>query len=226
MLHPSRLAPFLVTAGLFTPHLASADRVRIGSFEIDKTEVTVAQFASFADRTGLLTAAEREGGGFEWGAGWERREGWNFRKPFGKPAEPDEPAVHISWFEATSYCADAGGRLPSKEEWTSAAYTEQRSVPTHGFVQGLTYIYPVGDTPEGMNNNRTTHVQVGTTRPGVNGLYDMGANVWEWLADQNDGDALTAGGSWWYGPEKTRVIGMQRKAADFYVVYIGFRCVY
>ncbi len=50
-----------------------------------------------------------------------------------------------------------------------------------------------------MNNNRRHHVPVGTTKRGVNGLYDMGANVWEWLADRRGEDALTAGGSWWYG---------------------------
>ena len=136
----------------------------------------------FADRTGLVTAAESKGGGYEWGAGWQRRSGSNFRNPFGDTAAPDEPAVHISWFEAASYCADAGGRLPNKDEWISAAYTEQRPAPTRGLIRGQTYPYPVGDTFDGMNNNRTAHVPVGATSPGVNGLYDMGANVWEWLS--------------------------------------------
>jgi len=54
----------------------------------------------------------------------------------------------------------------------------------------------------------------------------MGANVWEWLADRQGDAALTAGGSWWYGPSKTRAEGMQWKPASFYAVYVGFRCVY
>ena len=211
---------------LLTRSVAFADRVSVGSFEIDQTEVSVAQFAAFADRTGLVTAAEREGGGYEWSGGWQKRVGWNFLSPTGRQAAPNEPAVHISWSEAASYCADAGGRLPNLGEWTSAAYTEQRHSPANGFSTGIVYPYPVGNKPEGMNNNRTAHVAVGSTIPGVNGLYDMGANVWEWLADRQGDDALTAGGSWWYGPEKTKVDGMQWKPADFYVVYIGFRCVY
>jgi formylglycine-generating enzyme required for sulfatase activity len=77
-----------------------------------------------------------------------------------------------------------------------------------------------------MNNSRQAHVPAGTTKPGVNGLYDMGANVWEWMADRRDDQALTAGGSWWYGPEVARAEGAQWKAANFYVVYIGFRCAY
>ncbi len=60
-------------------------------------------------------------------------------------------------------------------------------------MKGRTYAYPVGDAPEGMNNNRRAHVAVGTTKRGVNGLYDMGANVWEWIADRRGSDALTAG---------------------------------
>jgi len=208
------------------PDIALADRIRIGTFEIDQTEVTVSEFASFADSVGLKTNAERYGGGFEWGAGWERRSGWNFRNPNGEPAAPDDPAVHINWSEANKFCKAAGGRLPTREEWVGAAYTEQRTKPTDGFLAGRTYIYPVGDTSDGMNNNRKHHVPVATTKPGVNGLYDMGANVWEWLADRQDDDALTAGGSWWYGPEQTTENSMQWKPADFYVVYIGFRCVY
>jgi formylglycine-generating enzyme required for sulfatase activity len=216
----------LALLSVCTFNIALADRVSVGTLEIDQTEVTVGQFSAFAERTGLITAAEREGGGYEWGAGWQRRSGWNHRSPQGVPAAANEPAVHISWQEASSYCRDQKGRLPTKAEWMNAAYTEQRSEPDNGLKTGTTYTYPVGDSPEGMNNNRSTHVAVGTTKPGVNGLYDMGANVWEWLADRDQDNALTAGGSWWYGPEKTRVEGMQWKPADFYVVYIGFRCVY
>jgi formylglycine-generating enzyme required for sulfatase activity len=70
------------------------------------------------------------------------------------------------------------------------------------------------------------HAAVGSTKRGVNGLYDMGGNVWEWLADRRGDEALTAGGSWWYGADRTRSSAMQWKQADFHAVYIGFRCIY
>lgn len=54
----------------------------------------------------------------------------------------------------------------------------------------------------------------------------MAANVWEWLADRRLGDALTAGGSWWCGPGKTRSDSLQFKPVDFFTIYIGFRCTY
>lgn len=224
----------LLAAGVAVGWLASGpaaaqDQVKLDGFAIDRHEVSIARFAEFVQATGLVTAAERAGSGHEWGQGWERRPGWNFRRPFGQvPASPQWPAVHVSWFEARDYCAWAGGRLPTRDEWARAAYTEQRS--SQGFVQGRTYPYPTGDSADGTNTNGTdpwpTLAPAGATRPGVNGLYDMGANAWEWLADRQGDTALTAGGSWWYGPAQTQATAMQWKPADFYVVYIGLRCVY
>lgn len=167
----------------------------MGPFSIDPTEVTVAEFAAYAARRDVMTAAETEGGGFEWGAGWERRSGWTFRTPYGADASAQEPAVHVSWAEARDYCSDRNGRLPTLAEWKAAAYTERRPAPPDGFTTGTTYEYPVGNKAAGMNNNRKRHMPVGSTRQGVNGLYDMGGNVWEWLSDRRGEDALTAGGS-------------------------------
>lgn len=204
----------------------SQGRVQVGIFAIDRTEVSVAQFRAFVGSRDLKTAAEREGGGYEFAGGWARRAGWTWAAPFGTAAAGNEPAVHVSWTEARDYCAFSGGRLPSFAEWRQAAYTETRANPTDGFVTGRTYTYPVGDNPDGMNNNRRRHVPVGTSKAGVNGLFDMGANVWEWVSDRRGNDALTAGGSWWYGPENSKVDGAQWKAASFFAVYVGFRCAY
>ncbi len=205
------------------------ERVQIEAdppFAIDRTEVTIGQFKTFAAATHLETTAEKAGGGMEYAAGWEKRAGWTWRAPYGQPGADDEPVAHVTWQEAEAFCRHNGGRLPTAREWRVAAYTETRPKPTDGFVAGSTYPYPVGDQPDGMNNSRVRHVAAGTTRRGVNGLYDMGANVWEWLADRRGGDALTIGGSWWYGPEKTRSNGAQFKPADFAAIYIGFRCRY
>ncbi len=225
--HLSRIWLLATAVILVEPALAQqSERVRIDNISIDRTEVTIGQFRAFARKANVMTTAEQEGGGFEYAGGWQRRAGWTYMNPQGKPGAENEPATHITWHEASRYCAHVGGRLPTIEEWKRAAYTETRDVPSDGFVKGRTYAYPVGDDPEGMNNNRRAHVVVGTTKRGVNGLYDMGANVWEWIADRRGGDALTAGGSWWYGPAQARAEGAQWKAADFYAVYIGFRCAY
>lgn len=225
MRHSHRLTATTL-ALLLLPNAASADRIRIGSFAIDATEVTIDAFADHAKATGLQTAASRDGGGFEYAGGWTRRPGWTVLSPYGQRGTSQEPAVHVTWAEASGFCQARKGRLPSFAEWRQAAYTETRAVPSDGFVTGRTYPYPVGDKPDGMNTSRQRHASVGTTRRGVNGLYDMGANVWEWVADRRGDDALTAGGSWWYGPEQTRAESAQWKKASFYAVYIGFRCAY
>ena len=206
--------------------IAAAERTALGPFAMDATEVTIGHFRKFVEASGIKTKAERDGGGYEYAAGWEQRAGWTLAAPYGAPGADDEPATHVTWDEARAYCAHVGGRLPTRAEWTTAAYTERRADPTDGFETGRSYPYPVGDSPDGMNTSRRRHVAAGTTRRGVNGLYDMGANVWEWLADRRGDDALTAGGSWWYGPEKTRTDGAQWKPADFTAIYIGFRCAY
>lgn len=205
--------------------------VALDGFRIDRTEVTVARFDAFLKATGRTSTAEREGGGFEWGAGWERRPGWTYKAPSGKPARADDPVAHVSWFEARDFCVWAGGALPSREQWALAAYTEQRSQPPAPFQRGKTYPYPTGDTPAGANlsgaaDGYERHAPAGAMPAGVNGLHEMAGNVWEWLADAQGEDRLTAGGSWWYGASQTQASGMQFKPARFFAVYVGFRCVY
>jgi formylglycine-generating enzyme len=220
-------ASTLIAAALLPAAAAQPTaRVVLGGYALDATEITIGRFRDYQQRVGKVTAAEAEGGGFEFAGGWTRRSGWTWRTPYGERAADDEPAVHVSWTEARDFCTHAGGRLPTFDEWRRAAYTESRAAPTDSYQSGRTYTYPVGDQPDGMNNSRRKHVAVATTKRGVNGLYDMGANVWEWLADRRGADALTAGGSWWYGPDQARAEGAQWKAASFYAVYIGFRCAY
>jgi len=205
--------------------------VRVGDLWFDATEITVGQVRRLATETSLRTAAEREGGGFEFVVGWTRRPGWTYLRPHGTPAGDDQPAVHLSWAEARDYCERAGGRLPTAAEWRAAAYTESRAAPPAPFTSGERYEYPTGAGPERANvrgdaDGFAVAAPVGSFPAGVNGLYDMGANVWEWLADARGDDRLTAGGSWWYGPEQMTADAFQYKAASFYALYVGFRCVY
>ena len=216
--------------------------VPIKGFSIDVTEVSVGEFARFAAATGFVSAAERAGGGLEFDGGWQQRKGWTWRAPFGQIAAPNEPAVHLNFFEAKAFCQWAGKRLPTDAEWGLAAYTELRSQPQAGFVTGKTYLYPTGDSPIGANcfgdcgpisavkNAKVSrglgHALVGSTKRGVNGLYDMGANVWEWVESGNaeGAEKRTRGGSWWYGAESMRDAHRMSKPEGTAVVYIGFRC--
>jgi formylglycine-generating enzyme required for sulfatase activity len=233
-----RIIPFLIILMTSTAH---AEMQTVGTFAIDKTEVTIAQFGRFVAATGLVTKAERDGGGLVFEAGWTRKAGWTWKTPFGKAGQPDEPAVHVTFSEAKAYCAWAGKRLPTDREWVEAAYTERRDAPPAPFTKGKTYPFPTGDAPDGANCLGDCGVvpvvdysavltrgrgpsRAGTTRAGVNGLYDMGANAWEWVDPDVNGEKGTRGGSWWYGAAQMRNGSLASKPPEMAVVYIGFRC--
>lgn len=225
---------------LFPATLAAGEMQNLSKFRIDRTEVSIGEFRRFAEETGFVSTAEREGGGFEYGMGWERRPGWTWQQPYGVKANDQEPAVHLNYAEAEAFCQWAGKRLPTDQEWGEAAYQEQRKVPPSGWRRGKIYDYPTGDTPEGANclhacgpvevvdhgvslRRGSGHALTGSTKEGVNGLTEMGANVWEWVQGTGN-QARTRGGSWWYGAGPMHRDHQAFKPKEFYAVYIGFRC--
>ncbi len=238
-----------VTIGGPAESVSARPSASAGGFQIARTETTVAQFRRFVQATGTVTRAERAGGGQVYEAGWVRKPGWTWSRPFGqRPAGDDEPAVHVDFHEAQAFCRWAGGQLPTDAQWVAAAYTERRPSPPAPFQTGRTYPYPTGDSPQGAQclgdcgpaaetravahgaalTRGIGHARAGTTPAGVNGLHDMGANAWEWV-DEPPGAAgsaerRTRGGSWWYGSAQMRADHLQGKPPETAVVYIGFRC--
>ncbi|BBK35340.1 hypothetical protein STAQ_04180 [Allostella sp. ATCC 35155] len=233
--------PAVVLALLASAAPAAAEMQPVGRFAIDRTEVTVGQFAAFVAATGTATEAERAGGGQVYEAGWTKKAGWTWKTPFGEPASADEPAVHVTFAEAAAYCRWAGKRLPTDAEWMEAAYVERRADPPAPLVTGRTYPYPTGDSPAGANClddcgpapaiDRTAvltrgrgHARAGTTAAGVNGLFEMGGNAWEWVDGAVGSERITRGGSWWYGAAQMHRDHRAHKPPGTAVVYIGFRC--
>ena len=104
-----KYAIFSVTIFMTNALAQVGEVVVLPGFGIDRTEVTIGQFERYVRSTGITTRAEKEGGGFEFGAGWERRPGWSWRKPDGQATTPDMPAVHVDFAEAQAYCRWAGG---------------------------------------------------------------------------------------------------------------------
>ena len=126
-------------------------------------------------------------------------------------------------------------------EWTEAAYTERRKPAPPGWQAGQTYPYPSGLAPTGVNclgdcatqatpvthaisSRGRGHVLAGSTQAGVNGLFDMGGNVWEWTDAGPGPEQATLGGSWSYGASAMHRDHRASKPVDSAVVYIGFRC--
>lgn len=221
---------------------SSISAIQIGNLTWDQTEMTIADVKKFADATGFISQAEKNGGGLSYESGFVKKPGWTWKTPYGVPAIDSEPAVHLNQVEAQAICRFYGKRLPTDAEWTAAAFVEQRANPPAGFVKGQRYQFPGGSTsavshclrgcgdykgvaPVGALNRGTGHVTAGTTKPGVNGLLDMGGNVWEWTATEHNSGYITRGASWWYGPERQQEFDVESKPEDIAVVYIGFRCI-
>ena len=190
---------------------APRHRVRITSFDLGMTEVTVRQFRAFTEATGYRTDAEREGDTWicHWSADgstssqrrgfWSMEKGINWRNP-GFSQSDDDPVVATSWFDATEFCKwlskETGGqfRLPTEAEWEYAARAGAEGEQPSGLGDVAWY---------NVNSNGSTHPAAGK-KPNAWGLYDMLGNSWEWAADvwsnsytgaPSDGSARVDGGS-------------------------------
>jgi formylglycine-generating enzyme required for sulfatase activity len=56
-------------------HSFENTKIKIGDFFIHKYEVTIQEFQNYADKGSYKTLAETNGGGYEWGVGWEKEMG-------------------------------------------------------------------------------------------------------------------------------------------------------
>ena len=184
--------------------------VTLRPFAIDAAAVTNEQFAGFVAASGYRTDAERYGWSFVFqqflpedapptralaSAPWWRQVfGADWRHPDGPAsdieARMDHPVVHVSWQDATAYCAWAGARLPTEAEWEYAARggLEARRYPWGDELEPdgeqRCNIWQ-GDFPE---RNTADDGYLGTAparafAPNGFGLYNTSGNVWEWCAD-------------------------------------------
>ena len=215
---------------------------KISHFLIDKTEVTIGKFKVYAKETNFISMAEKNGGGLVYENGWVKKIDWNWKRPYGLSALDNEPVVHINFNEAENYCKWNKKRIPTLKEWELAAYTEFRPNNKDGYKFKKSYPYPTGENTLGLNCLNDCnfnypskysklllrgygHVSTFSTTNGINGLYDMGGNVWEWVDIKNNSYKGTKGGSWWYGKKQMIRGYAATKPKNMSALYIGFRCV-
>jgi ergothioneine biosynthesis protein EgtB len=114
--------------------------VSVPEFEIDAQPVTWAQYVEFVDDGGYDDESLWRPQGWQWlqeKAAFEGRRGPRYvdqigvasgavmQTRFGKAMRMlgNQPAMHVSWWEADAWCRWAGRRLPSEVEWELAGST-------------------------------------------------------------------------------------------------------
>ncbi|MEV4636330.1 ergothioneine biosynthesis protein EgtB [Actinoplanes sp. NPDC049548] len=166
-----------------------AHEVDVPAFFIDAAPVTNAEYAQFIAAGGYDDPrwwsgrgwAHRQDAGLTAPMHWQRDgDGWAYTR-FGRTQRivPDEPVVHVCFFEAQAYAAWAGRRLPTEAEWEKAARYDPAT--------GRSRRYPWGDDPPGpehanLGQRHLSPAAVGAYPQGASplGVHQLIGDVWEW----------------------------------------------
>ncbi|MGN6789227.1 MAG: SUMF1/EgtB/PvdO family nonheme iron enzyme [Rhodanobacteraceae bacterium] len=235
-------------------------------FAMGRAEVTVAEFRTFVRQSGYVPDSDRLGGASvydETNGRMQMRSGVDWQDDYaGQRAQGNDPVVNVSWNDAHAYA-----------EWLSKRTGKHYRLATEAEFEyaeraGTTTLYWWGDgTPAqkvenltGSGDRSPAHrswanafknysdgywgpAPVMSFLPNPFGLYDIGGNVSEWVADcwhenyvraPTDGSAwlnpgcserVIRGGSWGSAPEQDRSAFRMGAAADSRSGRVGFRVV-
>jgi formylglycine-generating enzyme required for sulfatase activity len=215
------------------PPAPGIKQVAVADFRLDRTPVTNAQFARFAqqhpewrrDRIAAVFADDR------YLSHWSSATG---------PGDSlrNRPVVHVSWFAASAYCEARGARLPTWYEWEYAAAASATSADARSDAAWQRRILDWYS-----RSARGALPDVGTLPANYYGIQDLHGVVWEWVYDlssmlvsgdnreQSDPDALRFCGPGALTMEQKenyatlmRIAMLSSMQARYTSAKMGFRC--
>ncbi|MCP4605481.1 MAG: formylglycine-generating enzyme family protein [Proteobacteria bacterium] len=203
--------------------------VTVPTFEMTKTEITVAQYGTCVAAGSCMEPHDNDPDYSNWeSVGYE-----------------NHPLNTVDWNQAVAFCSWAGGRLPSEAEWEYAARNGGQDIRFPWGDEDISCDYSVvyeDGLGFGCGDRRTWEV---CSKPNGNtkhGLCDMIGNLSEWVEDKwhdryigapNDGSAwvsgnieerVSRGGSWQEPPDKMCASCRKSSSPTVRAHYIGFRC--
>jgi formylglycine-generating enzyme len=204
-------------------------RTVTGTFCIDRTEVTRAQYNEFL-RTNPSTADQPS----------ECARNTSFG-PLTTPDGPDTPVGNVDWCDAKAFCRWAGKRLCGKigggslhtsevrganvSQWTAACSADA----TRAYAYGASYD-PLACNGRARGLDSVVAVaSLAACEGGFPGIFDLSGNVSEWEDACEELGTPSArcvfrGGDFTETSETLSCAAMWKQPIDYQQDYIGFRC--
>ena len=147
--------------------------VYLDAYEIDKTEVTAAQYLACKNADGCTAAGTGSYATYE------------------VPGKEDHPLNRVNWSQAEDYCQWVGKELCTEAQWEKGARggCEKNGGPSNCKAQSRKYPWgneiPTCDLAVKSECDGDTQPVCSVSPEGDSpyGLCDMAGNVWEWTAD-------------------------------------------
>jgi formylglycine-generating enzyme required for sulfatase activity len=224
------------------PVQGPAHGVTLPAFELDRTEVTIAAMRGCVDAGACQppVAYDAQPGSPRHACNWQHPEG-----------RANHPVNCVHWRQASAFCAWAGKRLPTEEEWEYAATRGARPYPWGSQQPDATRLNVCGpDCAERRGRDAVAAplpwatdgwvetAPVGSFPDGasLDGVQDLLGNVMEWTSsgfsrDYNSGrersDKVVRGAGW--STASPESLSPKWRSEDaFLEVYhsatVGFRC--